>query len=166
MTNYKEIDQANFVQVGGKCCPKCVKIIESVTTNSEDKKKTKFEFSQCGNPVCECHCIKASMTTTERVDKEFDEKFGICRDEPHKCECMLTSQQGAEVLSFLHSKLKEAEERGRREANKYYEKKYRYSIEVLEKQNQLLLEKLQLKHLSEPIVFEVTDQLLIKSKDK
>lgn len=51
----------------------------------------------------------------ERKDREFRKEFEICRDEPHECSCVLTSQQGHEILSFLHQAMQEAYEQGQRD---------------------------------------------------
>lgn len=61
----------NYVQVGGKCCPKCLKMMESVTTNSENNKKTKSKFPQCSNPACKCHIV-LDTTNSELAEELWD----------------------------------------------------------------------------------------------
>ena len=66
----KQPKQEMFMHAGGNCCPKCLKMITAVTTNSENKKKTKFKFPQCSNPACECHILKASTSKPTETWRE------------------------------------------------------------------------------------------------
>jgi hypothetical protein len=101
------------------------------------------------------------MTDYKEIDREFDELFGICRDEPHECHCLLTDQQGAEVLDFLHSKLNEAEDK----AIKMTIEKAGFAVtDILT--NDDYMGGFRSCEVQRKVEKKLSDQLLIKSKSK